>query len=299
MLLAHLRHALVVVICGMCSLCLMPAVQANPTQVDELVMYSIDADTDELLRYQFETDEFSVIGTVRDAAGTTLRDMEGLVYIPAGPHRGLYVSPIDGTHQGKLAKLSVFDATATVFADQILDLNGSAVMVDGMIAHLDPATQSWKIWATLSSHDALIEIDPATGTGQVITNLDRGYAGLAQGPDGMMYGIKSDAFYRIDPVTFDETLLGTHSFGKTEGLEYAFGDNAPQVEIPNVPGSWTADGVLFAFSDDNDTLLVFNPATGEEPIPFTGSFQTVDCEGIVFVTKTQDPFATVLAPLFD
>ena len=60
------------------------------TVIDEVIMYGIDADTYELLRYNFDTDEFIRIGVVTDQNGNVVTDVEGLAMIPHGPHKGLY-----------------------------------------------------------------------------------------------------------------------------------------------------------------------------------------------------------------
>ncbi|MCH8006790.1 MAG: hypothetical protein IH888_11270 [Planctomycetes bacterium] len=54
-----------------------------------------------------------------------------------------------------------------------------------------------------------------------------------------------------------------------------------------------AAGVLFGFSDAFDMLMIINPATGAA-VPYPGSFTTIDCEGLVFVTTGNDPLYGVL-----
>ncbi len=277
-----------------------PFAAANPTATTtaaDLLMYAIDADTDQLVRYRFETDSYETVGVVTNAAGQAVRDMESLVHIPAGPNAGLYTVPRQGDDRWRLVKIDPVTAAATVYASRVLEISGTPVEVDGMMAHFDTGSGSWKIRATLSTHAAMIDIDPATGAGTVVQNLARGYAGVTQGPDGTVFGIKSDDVYRIN-ADGSETQLNSHTFGKTEALEYAFGDNAPEVTMPGIPASWTADGVLFAFSDDRDQLLVLNPANGDAHA-YPGTFPMVDCEGIVFVTKLQNATLTMSEPLYD
>ena len=79
-----------------------------------------------------------------------------------------------------------------------------------------------------------------------------------------------------------------------ESLEYAFGDNAPQIDIPGIPSSWTADGALIGFDDSGDSVMIIDPATGNTRA-YPCSFATVDCEGLVVLTKLTDPYGRVVA----
>ncbi len=50
--------------------------EATTTAIEEVVMYGIDADTYELLRYTFDTDEYVSIGVVTDENGNVVVDVE-------------------------------------------------------------------------------------------------------------------------------------------------------------------------------------------------------------------------------
>ncbi len=66
---------------------------APPTPVTELVLYGIDADTHELLRYVFDTDTYTPIGKVVDQNGFVIDHPECLTYVPSGPYKGFYSVP--------------------------------------------------------------------------------------------------------------------------------------------------------------------------------------------------------------
>ena len=137
-----------------------------PMGIDEVVLYAIDADLNQLLRYSFDSTEYNVVGTVRDQNGAVVEDMESLAYIPAGPHKGLYTSPQDGPFANHLVRVSMLDATGEGYAAAI----GSDDVV-GMISHYDSGTDTWSIRATTTGRD-LITIDLATGVGTTLSSVD-------------------------------------------------------------------------------------------------------------------------------
>jgi len=149
-----------------------------------------------------------------------------------------------------------------------------------------------------SGSHALISIDPATGAGKSEMTLSRKYEGLAAGADGTLFGVADSELWRIDPFADSETHLGTADFYNVEALEFAFGNDAPAVEIPDLdPAFWT-NGVLFGFSDDDDTLMIFNVATGEAR-PYASALALADIEAFTFVTMQSDPQPKIQAVLFD
>ena len=90
-----------------------------------------------------------------------------------------------------------------------------------------------------------------------------------------LFGTSRDPawLYEIDLESGEESLVGDlGEYRKVEALEYAFGDEESRIKIPLeaqdvVPDSWT----------------------------WACSFQTIDCEGLVFTTKTLDPFGPIVA----
>ena len=89
-------------------------------------------------------------------------------------------------------------------------------------------------------------------------------------------------------------MIGNHEYGDVEALEYAIGDADPQIDIPGVSASWTVAGALVAFSEDADTMLIINPATGEA-VGYECAVSETDFKGIVFLTQLTDPFGPVVA----
>ena len=137
----------------------------------------------------------------------------------------------------------------------------------------------------------LIVIDPASGVGTLVMPVGLKFEGLARGADGTLYAAENRRLWTIDPVAGTVSLIGEHAYQNVEALEYAFGDYDPQIEVPGVPDQWTADGVLFGFSDTS--LLILNPATGEA-VEYDCPVDTTDCEGMVFLTEQSDPVYHVL-----
>lgn len=144
----------------------------------------------------------------------------------------------------------------------------------------------------------LISIDPETGIGELEMDLARTYEGLARSNEGVLMGISNNALYRIDPFSDTETLRGAQLFEDVEALEYALGDEDPAVSVPGVPDSFTQFGALIGFSDRHNTMMVFDPATGQSQSYF-GSLGTADVEGIVFINTSNDLWETILSSAFD
>jgi hypothetical protein len=272
--------------------------EVTTTAVEEVVMYGIDADTYELLRYTFDNDEYVRIGKVVDETGKVVEDVEALAYIPAGPHKGFYGGAnYYEDKPSRLVRINALDATAETLPAEV-----GYEKVEGLVPVQNPITGEWRLLASTqntSTDDGdhtLIWIDPATGAGSLIMDTNENYDGLTLAPDGTLYGVTRDSdLYTIDPVAGTETLLGVLSgFGAPEALEWAYGDDAAKIDVPGVPSDWTKNGVLFSFSDDDDALLILDPKTGDA-VEYTCSFQTIDCEGLVFSTQFRDAHGAIVA----
>jgi hypothetical protein len=268
------------------------------TDIDEVVMYGIDADTFELLRYNFATDEYVRIGVVKDQDDAVVKDVEGLALIPHGPHKGLYGSANFFLEQpSRLVRISGIDARATICPARI-----GWDKVEGLVAFQDPDTFEWLLLAAAADPDpSLIAIDPVTGEGTLVRETENRYQGLAMEGE-RLFGTSRDPalLYEIDPDSGAESLIGDlGGYRKVEALEYAFGDEECRIKIPLeghevVPDSWTMVGVLFGFADDEDALLIINAETAES-VRWECSFRTIDCEGLVFTTQQRDPFGPIVA----
>ena len=150
----------------------------------------------------------------------------------------------------------------------------------------------WYIFAHDFNDEEFVWINPVDGSISLAFSIPGiEFEGLAQGPDGTMYANTDTALYTIDMSTGTETLVGNTPTNKMEALEYAFGDGAPRIDIPGVPASWTANGALIGF-DDGGELMIIDPATGNAT-EYIGAFTTLDCEGLVFLTKSTDPYGSV------
>ena len=275
------------------------------TTIDDVVMYGIDADTSELLRYTFDTDEYVIIGVVEEANGNVVADLEGLAFIPHGPHKGMYgTANYDENRPTKLVKISALDATAWVYEADLGFEKG-----EGLVAVQDPDTYEWSLLGVTKHAGAgdrdhsLISIDPATGVGTLVMSTSERYVGLAQGPDGIVYTTDTDSnLWTIDVAAGTETLIGTVGDDEIEALEHAFGNVEPRIKVPLVganvvPDSWTKDGILFGFSDD--VLMIINPSNGAAVEWDCSLASGFDCEGLVFTTRQRDPFGPIVASAGD
>ncbi len=298
---------------GLAGVLLLPATaHAAPqpdTTVNDLYMYGIDADTFELLRYEMATDQFASVGVVVDQNNNIVKDVEALAFVPAGPYKGFYgMTNYNDTQPTKMVKINALDATAWEYPDPV-----GFWKVTGLIAYQDPGDGEWSlIGATKHTGQAdfaakLIEVDLETGLATELMDLGiMMMAGLAMDARGKLYGVdrglnlagevpsgtQSD-LYEIKPWDSPQELkhLGPLPWNKVEALEFAIGDFKAKIDasaIPGVGNSWTTHGALLGFSDAFDMLMIIDPKNGDA-VPYPGTFNTVDCEGLVFVTMRTDP----------
>jgi hypothetical protein len=269
----------------LCALFVNAPSTGQSTAIEEVVIYGIDADTNQLMRYSFETDTFVMIGVVQTADGKTIENTEALAWIPSGPAMGMYCAPRDGDLNGKLLKVNPLDATAEVRGSTANDITAMVSAWTG---------SAWVILAWDYNDEELVTIEPLEPkTVGVFKIEDIEFEGFAFGPDGTFYANTDTALYTVNLATGQETKLGNTDTDKMESLEFAFGDYDPQIDIPGVPAAWTANGALLGFDDDTDAVVVIDPASGAT-VKFPCSFATVDCEGLVVLTKATDPYGSVV-----
>jgi hypothetical protein len=276
------------------------------TDLDDLNMYAINNDPPvRLLRYSFNSGTYMVIADLVDQHGDTPVDLEAMCYIPFGPDKGFYASSNmdDPGDPSVLYKIDPLTGACYRYDNSI----GYAYVV-GMVA-VQTAPGDWNIVAThgWGGDTALIRIDPANGVGTEIMALSDSYEGLAMSRDGTLYGIARNSansqLFIIDPSSGSETNVGSAmGHGVIECLEFAFGEVVDAIDTDGlVPPSWTSNGVLMAFSDDENRFLIINPLNGDTVTyapPFLDG-TTTDVEGIVLFTLRQDPYSAVLADSFD
>ena len=297
----------------MCALAMtgLPGVTqaADPPQettIDEVVTYTIDSDTYELLRYSFDLDEFTPVGVVETSSGDVVEDCESLVYIPAGPSKGVYSAPTAGTHARHVVKIAPLTAVATVF-------NANAVpasrKITGMVPYYDAGKDEWLILAASSEDRAsdpdrvesrvLIRIDPVDGTSTIVATKamlgdGRRFESLAIDARGYLFATSRTHFYRIHhEAGFWVEEIGATGLDKAEAFEIAFGDFQNSITIPGVDPSWTQHGVFLVACEMTQQFGVLNPADGS----FTeylvngspSTFITNDAEGLIVLTLRHDP----------
>ena len=270
------------------------------TPIDDVVMYGIDADTSELLRYTFDTDSYARIGEVKDENNIAVTGLEGLAFIPRGPHVGLYGIANAGTLIATLIRISPLNAEASVYPNQI-GFDGA----QGLVAVQDPDTLQWSLLGLTRNGGSsdLISIDPATGLGTLVVTTGREYVSLAW-RDGTIYATDEvPDLWTIDPGTGTETRIGAISDADVGSVANVIGDEELRIKVPSqgdgvVPDSWTMEGILFGYSDTDDALMIIQPSKGKA-VEWPCSFQTVDFKGMVFTTQLRDPYALILASAHD
>jgi hypothetical protein len=277
------------------------------TDLHDLNMYAIDNDPPvRLLRYSFYSETYMVIANLVDQHGDTPIDLEAICYIPSGPDKGFY-APTNRNDYDKPAILYKIEPLTGDCYKYDNDIGYPYVV--GMVA-VQTAPGVWSILATQSGGDdkALIMIDPATGVGTEIMELENTYEGLAMARDGTLYGMALDSdddsqLFIIDPSSDSETSVGpAMDRGRIESLEFAFGEVVDAIDTNGlVPPSWTMNGLLMGFSDGENEFLIINPLNGDM-VPYAPPFldgTTTDGEGIALFTLRQDPYSAVLADIFD
>ena len=144
------------------------------TPIDEVVVYAIDGDTYELLRYSFDTDAYLRVGVITDQNGNVVTNIEGLAMIPLGPFKGLYgTANFYGILPPRLVKISPLDATAFLYPAGF-----GFDDVEGLVAVEDPLTSAWRLLGATAS-PGLITIDPGSGAGSVFMAMDKRFRGLS------------------------------------------------------------------------------------------------------------------------
>ncbi|MHC4981012.1 MAG: hypothetical protein ACYTGT_18660, partial [Planctomycetota bacterium] len=206
----------------------------------------------------------------------------------------MYTAPRGDTPlEGFLVRINPLDASVEVVSDlrPWKDINA-------MVRVQNVVTGDWLILAHDYNDEDFVWINPVDGSisfAFAIPGIE--FEGLAQGPDGTMYASTDSALYTIDLATGTSTKIGDTPTSKMEALEYAFGDGAPQINIPGIPAAWTADGALIGF-DDGGELMIIDPASGAAQ-EYVGSFSTLDCEGLVFLTQLTDPYGKIVVSPHD
>jgi len=282
------------------------AAPPQETTIDDVVTYTIDSDTFELLRYAFETEEFAAVGVVATVSGEVIEDCESLAYVPNGPDKGVYSAPTKGPYARHIVKIDPLTAIATVFLATAVPANRK---VTGMVSYRDGGDGQWYVLAASSEALAsdpdrsesrvLIRIDPKNGTSAIVaTNAmlgdGRRFEGLAIDARGYLYATSRTHFFRIHhEAGFWVEEIGVTGLDKAEAFEIAFGDYQNSISIPGVDPSWTQNGVFFVACERTQQFGVLNPADGSFQEYLVGgspsTFITKDAEGLILLTLRHDP----------
>ncbi len=309
------------IVCATLTGTMTGTVSAQGTEITEVVMYTVDADTAQLLRFVFATNEFDVIGAMYNQNGELMLDMESLALIPTGPFRGFYGVAVSGgpaSSYKKLSRVSPLDASVWVY--DINAANGPLGYTRAMTPRLFAPNEispgepgGWKLLAMKTAGGRtecyLNVVDPAYGQIIPVPGADPKGMPVRQGANFIMVeGLAIDEADQCFGTTYHATTKksrlwhldvnwGTATVSATplsgfvmpermEALEFAFGDNEMNPSgLPTPADGWThANGVLIGFSDNENTLVVQN---ADMASPDVGSWQylnTINGEPIAFMS---------------
>ena len=117
-----------------------------PTPYDQVVLYGVSSETDELVRYAFDNGQISQLGELRYSDGTAAGNVECLGFIPSGPHKGFYgVDNYDGAQHSRLVTISAFGAVV-----EAVGADTGFGNVEGMAVTWDPLESDWVMYASQS-----------------------------------------------------------------------------------------------------------------------------------------------------
>ena len=277
------------------------------TDITHVIMYGVDDNTSELVRYNFGTDEYVRVGVVRDQNGNMVQDLECLAHVAGGPHKGFYaVANFERAAPCRLVKINPLNAQAYMYPNPVVDW-ALADKVEGLVSFQDPGTGQWKLWATTeragSSSEYLLDIDMDLGVESRKVALTKNVEGLARDSTGQLFAVTKSPvkLWKIDVAPdFSSANMydGRRLSGglRAEALEFAFGDAQPPLttSLPGVDSSWTTNGMLVGFDDDRDMLMIINP-NNADAVQYPSAFDLIDCEGLIFTTAQTDPVLGAIA----
>jgi hypothetical protein len=287
-------------------------VAQDATTLDEIVVYVIDADTYELLRYEFVTDSLMSFGVVMTRGGAKLKDLESLTFVPHGSAMGLYSIPTKNPFEGQLVRMDPLSGRAEVVGPRLVP---SGTKVTGLISDYDGDADKWYLLGCTGDNvksdpdrnepRTLIRIDPMTGASVIVASESelgdgRRFEGLARDAKGDLFAISRTHFYRIheDAGGYWVEDFGTTGLDKAEALEFVTGDAMAAITVPGVDPTWTEYGILFVFDDTSTSFGVLNPADGSfveyEVDGWSSALATEDAEGIVVLTYASDPLTGIV-----
>lgn len=265
----------------------------EPTKIEDLVVYGVPQESQELFRYDFGSDTFSTIGVVTDQFGRKVVDLKGLSYIPSGPAKGFYGASEEDPFMDYLIRIDGLSAAATLYSQAM----GTGT-ISGMVAY-----ESGGKWYLLTAdyNNELYSIDPTTGIGTFLCPLKNRYQGLAVDANGLVFATTGGgALWAINvPARMGgdsnaEWQVGSHGNGGIEALEFAFGVDEPRISPASLPGvgdPWVENGMLFTYGQGSG-LLIVHPATGAA-ISYPCSMPSLDLEGIVFLPENADGYGQI------
>jgi hypothetical protein len=245
-------------------------VLAQTTGIYELVIYGIDADTYELLRYDFRTDTLKNLGVVVDQNGDVVEDVEGLAYVPTGSFKGLYgTANYEETEPSRLIRISPLDATAFVYPSTI-----GFGKIEGLVSVAGSSV------ATVDDFDIVdVEVVPAEPYSPQITILGSAVTwdfGAYDAAVGVRYNIGGDSFEPYGPLGSPTgsnvndgtnprvwTAPGTYAAGTPVSITARVWQLDESWSDPDVDSNWWTYRTITS-TDDTEFLIVLRDG---DPIP--------------------------------
>jgi hypothetical protein len=233
--------------------------RAQTTDLDDLVMYAIDADTHELIRYEFNSDSYVRIGVVVDQHGNTVSDIQSLSYMPYGPKMGLYgVSNFNESEPSRLVRINPLDASATA-----LPVSTGFGQVNGLVGVIGSGAEAVEDFDIVN-----VEVVPADPYIPQITILGSAVTwdfGAYDAAVGVRYKIGGDSFEPYGPLG---SPTGSNVNDHTNPREWtAPGTYAAGTPVSITARCWRLDE-KWMDPDDDDNWWKFRTITSTNDTEF-------------------------------
>ncbi|MBL1216283.1 MAG: hypothetical protein D8M59_02175 [Planctomycetes bacterium] len=298
--------------------------QTRVTSISDMILYGVDSRSHELIRYDFGTDRLASVGQVQLDDGTVVHGIESLAYIPGRPYLFAVWNYDDTSGKSKLITINLFTAQAAAyqFDTGSANIQGMvAVNLEGQDANRGHGNDCdgfdednrgnsngvnengmghgahsgcWRLFAVQDSgrggrnQYSLISINPDTGRASSVMSVSRAYTGLAAGDDLSLFATEGNTLWALDVSNESEASVGSHILDDITALTLAGGADDAYVDIPGFDDDLSIDGALFGFTGSDNTLTLFDKTTGEA-VPYESSLSDSTLDGIVVLTRHDDP----------
>jgi hypothetical protein len=173
----------------------LPAVAQSDDPLDGYLLYGVSGASDTLIRYDFEAQSLSTVGTIRLGDGTTLDGIEAMAYVPR--NLNLFGFWFDAAaNESRLLYINSFNAEANIVGASL----GQGHITAATIALMDVDAQGNLVLGTDGDHDK--------GHGNDCDGIDEENPGNSTGvsENGMGHGAHGGCWQLIDP--YEPTDVG-------------------------------------------------------------------------------------------